>query len=64
MRYMASTVLCCLAIGRCAEAMDKPPDVKEQRVSLRDVLVKDMTEANNWAPGTFGNQAFPRRGRR
>ena len=61
MKCMTLTVLCCLAMGRFAGAMDKPPDSpKFQRSWLRDRLVNDMTEINNQMPGTFAYQAFQR----
>ena len=59
MRYMTLTVLCCLAFGRYAEAMDKSPDSpKKQRRWLSSGLVNDMTEINNRMPGTFAHVAY------
>jgi hypothetical protein len=61
MRYMTLTVLCCLAFGRYAAAMDKPPDSpKIQRSWLSSGLVNDMTEINNRMPGTFAHVAYQR----
>ena len=59
MRYMTLTVLCCLAFGRYAGAMEKPPDAPmRQRSWLSSGLVNDMTEINNRMPGTFADHGI------
>jgi hypothetical protein len=57
MKRMTLAVLCCLAIGRYAGAMDKPPDTpRGQRSWLHDGLVADMNEIDKSLPGTFSPQ--------
>ena len=61
MKRMTLAVLCCLAIGRYAGAMDKPPDTpRGQRSWLHDGLVADMNEINRSLPGTFSAQEHSR----
>ena len=61
MKCMTVTVLCCLAIGRYAGAMDKPPEAPEnQRSWLRGGLLNDMTETEKRMPGTFATREYAR----
>ncbi len=61
MKCMTLTVLCCLAIGRYAGAIDKPPDEpKNQRSWLRDHLVSDLAETNKRMRGTFAPRELER----
>jgi len=67
MKSMTLTVLCCLAIGRYAQAMDKPPNSpRNQRSWLRDGLLSDMTGTDKWMPGAFADldRVYARQGHR
>ena len=61
MRCMTLTVLCCLAIGHCAGAMDEPPRTpRSQRDWLSGRLRNDMAENEKGMPGTFRMREYAR----
>ena len=61
MRCMALTILCCLAIGPYAAAVDKPPeDPKNQRSWLGNRLLSDMSQTDENMPETFATRDYGR----